>query len=108
MHRRYLPYKCAHGGVQHFFLKTHAFLCLCFVCTFPFCLYACICTAHGAALRRWSLAGFTALYLLVGFLVFVFAPALVFTWLEGWSYRESVYYAFITLSTIGFGDYTAG
>ncbi|XP_037079935.1 potassium channel subfamily K member 16-like [Pollicipes pollicipes] len=57
---------------------------------------------------RWSLAGFTALYLLVGFLLFVFAPALVFTWLEGWSYRVSVYYAFITLSTIGFGDYTAG
>ncbi|XP_043199939.1 uncharacterized protein LOC122369336 [Amphibalanus amphitrite] len=56
---------------------------------------------------RWSLAGFTALYLLVGFLLFVFAPAVVFTWLEGWNYRESVYYAFITLSTIGFGDYTA-
>lgn len=56
---------------------------------------------------RWSLAGFTALYLLVGFLLFVFAPAVVFSWLEGWSYRESVYYAFITLSTIGFGDFTA-
>ena len=57
---------------------------------------------------RWSLAGFTVLYLLVGFLLFVFAPAVVFTWLEGWNYRESVYYAFITLSTIGFGDFTAG
>ena len=26
---------------------------------------------------------------------------------EGWSYFESLYYCFITLSTIGFGDYVA-
>ncbi|XP_074986061.1 potassium channel, subfamily K, member 16-like isoform X2 [Caretta caretta] len=27
---------------------------------------------------------------------------------EGWSYSEGVYFAFITLSTIGFGDYVVG
>ena len=57
---------------------------------------------------RWSLAGFTVLYLLVGLLMFVFVPAIFFSWLEDWNYREAVYYAFITLSTIGFGDFTAG
>ena len=65
-------------------------------------------TALYLLLRRWSLGAFTALYLLVGFVLFVFAPAIVFSWLEDWNYREAVYYAFITLSTVGFGDYTAG
>ena len=27
---------------------------------------------------------------------------------EGWSYSEGIYFAFITLSTIGFGDYVVG
>ncbi|KAL2099400.1 hypothetical protein ACEWY4_005880 [Coilia grayii] len=35
------------------------------------------------------------------------APVLVFQHYEGWSYAEAVYYSFITLSTIGFGDYVA-
>ena len=70
----------------------------------PFLTYFC----PPALLGRWSLAAFTVLYLLVGFLMFVFVPAIFFTWLEDWNYREAVYYAFITLSTIGFGDFTAG
>ncbi|KAL6031531.1 hypothetical protein STEG23_017466 [Scotinomys teguina] len=28
--------------------------------------------------------------------------------MEGWSYMESFYFAFITLSTVGFGDYVIG
>lgn len=27
---------------------------------------------------------------------------------EGWTYEVSVYYAYVTLSTIGFGDYVTG
>ncbi|KAF0302652.1 Open rectifier potassium channel protein 1 [Amphibalanus amphitrite] len=56
---------------------------------------------------RWSLAALTVLYLLFGLLLFVLVPAVAFSWLENWNYREAVYYAFVTLSTIGFGDYTA-
>jgi len=33
---------------------------------------------------------------------------LLFKEYEGWSYAEAIYYCFITLSTIGFGDYVAG
>ena len=33
--------------------------------------------------------------------------ATVFTRYEGWSYFDSVYYCFITLTTIGFGDMVA-
>ncbi|MEE6494082.1 hypothetical protein FKM82_017012 [Ascaphus truei] len=44
-------------------------------------------------------------FLVTGILVFLGLPPIVFTRMEGWNYREGVYYAFITLSTIGFGDY---
>ncbi|XP_036398150.1 potassium channel subfamily K member 17 [Megalops cyprinoides] len=42
-----------------------------------------------------------------GVLVFFVLPMHVFTMQEGWSYAQSIYYCFITLSTIGFGDYVA-
>ncbi|KAK8389498.1 hypothetical protein O3P69_008889 [Scylla paramamosain] len=43
---------------------------------------------------------FVASYLGVG--------ALLFTWLEGWSLMDAGYFCFITLSTIGFGDFVPG
>ncbi|XP_053331177.1 potassium channel subfamily K member 16-like [Spea bombifrons] len=43
-----------------------------------------------------------------GIIVFIAIPPIVFTRTEGWSYREGIYYAFISLSTIGFGDYVVG
>uniref|UniRef100_T1JCQ6 Potassium channel domain-containing protein n=1 Tax=Strigamia maritima TaxID=126957 RepID=T1JCQ6_STRMM len=51
----------------------------------------------------------TFLYLVPGMVIFLFLPAVAFTFLEeDWSYLESFYFAFITLTTIGFGDYVAG
>lgn len=47
-------------------------------------------------------------HLMPGFIMFIFFPAFVFSHYEGWSYDEAVYYAFVTLTTIGFGDYVAG
>lgn len=35
-------------------------------------------------------------------------PAILFVIFEGWDYALAVYYAFVTLTTIGFGDYVAG
>ncbi|XP_044234239.1 potassium channel subfamily K member 17 isoform X1 [Ursus arctos] len=54
---------------------------------------------------RW-LAGAGAL--LSGLLLFLLLPPLLFCHMEGWSYVESFYFAFITLSTVGFGDYVIG
>ncbi|XP_077855219.1 potassium channel subfamily K member 17 isoform X1 [Macaca mulatta] len=51
---------------------------------------------------RW-LAGSGAL--LSGLLLFLLLPPLLFSHMEGWSYMEGFYFAFITLSTVGFGDY---
>jgi len=39
---------------------------------------------------------------------FAFIPSVVFQRLEGWTFGEGVYYAMITLTTIGLGDYEAG
>ncbi|XP_019373939.1 PREDICTED: potassium channel subfamily K member 16-like [Gavialis gangeticus] len=47
-------------------------------------------------------------FLVMGILVFLCLPSLVFQIVEGWSYSEGIYFAFITLSTIGFGDYVVG
>ncbi|XP_062863499.1 potassium channel subfamily K member 16-like [Trichomycterus rosablanca] len=48
------------------------------------------------------------LFLLMGSVLFLVFPPLIFSYVEGWSYGEGFYYAFITLSTIGFGDYVVG
>lgn len=57
------------------------------------------------AKARW-LAGSSAL--LSGLLLFLLLPPLLFCHMEGWSYVEGIYFAFITLSTVGFGDYVIG
>ncbi|XP_071971886.1 potassium channel, subfamily K, member 16-like [Engystomops pustulosus] len=47
-------------------------------------------------------------FLVTGVVVFLGIPPLIFRATEQWTYREGVYYAFISLSTIGFGDYVVG
>ncbi|XP_013421280.1 potassium channel subfamily K member 10 [Lingula anatina] len=48
------------------------------------------------------------LTLALGIILFMIVPAGIFTAIEGWTYAESLYYTFITLTTIGFGDFVAG
>uniref|UniRef100_A0A8C0B2I7 Potassium two pore domain channel subfamily K member 17 n=1 Tax=Buteo japonicus TaxID=224669 RepID=A0A8C0B2I7_9AVES len=43
--------------------------------------------------------------LVTGLLLFLLLPPSLFSDKEGWSYEEGFYYSFITISTIGFGDY---
>lgn len=50
----------------------------------------------------------TALFLLWGLFVHLVIPPFVFMTLEEWSYLEGLYFSFITLTTVGFGDYVAG
>ncbi|XP_029114406.1 potassium channel subfamily K member 16-like [Scleropages formosus] len=49
-----------------------------------------------------------ASFLVLGTVLFLVLPPVLFSYAEGWTYGESFYYAFITLSTIGFGDYVVG
>lgn len=45
------------------------------------------------------------LHLVPASVLLVFLPSCLFTYFEGWPYSVSVYYSFVTLSTIGFGDF---
>ncbi|XP_031595086.1 potassium channel subfamily K member 5-like [Oreochromis aureus] len=49
-----------------------------------------------------------ALFLLWGLLVHLVIPPFVFMSMEEWTYLEGFYFSFITLTTVGFGDYVAG
>lgn len=48
------------------------------------------------------------LSILLGCLLFVAVPILVFQEVEKWTVLESAYFVVITLTTVGFGDYVAG
>ncbi|CAM4701017.1 unnamed protein product [Lepidochelys kempii] len=48
------------------------------------------------------------LFILIGCILFVTIPTIVFQRVEGWTLLESVYFVVVTLTTIGFGDYVAG
>ena len=49
------------------------------------------------------------IYLILGPLLFILVPALVLIHIEvKWSYLDAIYFSFITLSTIGFGDLVPG
>uniref|UniRef100_A0A3B4Z6P6 Potassium channel, subfamily K, member 17 n=1 Tax=Stegastes partitus TaxID=144197 RepID=A0A3B4Z6P6_9TELE len=45
---------------------------------------------------------------LCGTVLFFIVPMIVFQQHEGWTHSQAIYYCFITLSTIGFGDFVAG
>ncbi|XP_061572593.1 potassium channel subfamily K member 5b [Cololabis saira] len=61
----------------------------------------------GVSVKRVQLTC-TALFLSWGLLVHLVIPPFVFMSMEGWSYLEGIYFSFITLTTVGFGDYVAG
>ncbi|XP_075963126.1 potassium channel subfamily K member 17-like [Anarhichas minor] len=44
---------------------------------------------------------------LSGAVLFFVVPMIVFQLHEGWTFSQAIYYCFITLSTIGFGDFVA-
>jgi len=59
----------------------------------------------------WSLGKHVVrmfLNIVIFLMVFAIIPACLFWQLEEWTLPEGIYYAFITLTTIGFGDYEAG
>lgn len=55
--------------------------------------------------QRFTLIGRILLYLIPGIVIFIFLPSCLFTYIEGWPYSVSIYYSFVTLTTIGFGDF---
>ncbi|KAM9786640.1 potassium channel subfamily K member 5a [Syngnathus typhle] len=64
-------------------------------------------TKKGLSLRK-SQFTCTAIFLLWGLLIHLVLPPFVFMSQEGWTYVEGLYFSFVTLTTIGFGDLVAG
>ncbi|KAF7228346.1 potassium channel subfamily K member 10 [Nothobranchius furzeri] len=48
------------------------------------------------------------LSILIGCLIFLAVPTVVFQRVEKWTFLESLYFVVITLTTVGFGDYVPG
>ncbi|XP_054653533.1 potassium channel subfamily K member 5a [Dunckerocampus dactyliophorus] len=64
-------------------------------------------TKKGFSLRKAQFTC-TAIFLLWGVLIHLVLPPFVFMSQEGWTYVEGLYFSFVTLTTIGFGDLVAG
>ncbi|XP_015675118.1 potassium channel subfamily K member 5 [Protobothrops mucrosquamatus] len=64
-------------------------------------------TKRGVTLRKAQITC-TAIFIIWGILVHLVLPPLVFMVTEEWDYIEGLYFSFITITTIGFGDYVAG
>ncbi|XP_037550465.1 potassium channel subfamily K member 5a [Nematolebias whitei] len=64
-------------------------------------------TKKGVSLRKAQFTC-TAIFLLWGVLIHLVLPPFVFMSQEGWTYIEGLYFSFVTLTTIGFGDFVAG
>ncbi|XP_077346384.1 potassium channel subfamily K member 5 [Lithobates pipiens] len=64
-------------------------------------------TKRGVTLRKAQITC-TAIFIVWGVLVHLVIPPFIFMKTEGWDYIEGLYFSFITITTIGFGDYVAG
>lgn len=64
-------------------------------------------TKRGLSLRKAQFTC-TAIFIVWGVLVHLVIPPFVFMSQEGWTYVEGLYFSFVTLTTIGFGDLVAG
>ncbi|XP_006882081.1 PREDICTED: potassium channel subfamily K member 5 [Elephantulus edwardii] len=64
-------------------------------------------TKRGVSLRKAQITC-TAIFIVWGVLFHLVIPPFVFMVTEEWDYIEGLYYSFITISTIGFGDFVAG
>lgn len=63
---------------------------------------------HSLHSQRLSRVSIHLASLVSGVLLFFLVPMVLFQQQEGWTYSQAIYYCFITLSTIGFGDFVAG
>nr|XP_028564050.1 potassium channel subfamily K member 9-like [Podarcis muralis] len=66
------------------------------------------CTEKVYGKGRKKSARYIFVFVVLGILMFLILPAFFFQWMEGWAYYEAIYFTFVTLSTIGFGDYIIG
>ncbi len=47
-------------------------------------------------------------FFIAGLFLFIVIPSIIFTAIQDWTYFESIYFCFVTLTTVGFGDFVPG
>lgn len=83
-------------------LSNHYYSFLLFVCCF-------LCRPQKHKVKPTTVRVISAvLSILIGCLIFLAVPTVVFQKVEDWSFLESLYFVVITLTTVGFGDYVPG
>ena len=45
-------------------------------------------------------------FVLIGFIIFLVIPTIIFMSVEDWDLLDALYFSLVSLSTIGFGDFT--
>ncbi|XP_055380306.1 open rectifier potassium channel protein 1 [Condylostylus longicornis] len=55
--------------------------------------------------RQFGLIATIAMALVPGIVFFLIIPSCIFCYFEGWPFTLSLYYSYVTTTTIGFGDY---
>jgi potassium channel subfamily K protein 1 len=65
------------------------------------------CAVRGVPVGYLRMFHLSAIMLVV-LLVVMFVPAIFYSQLEGWNYFEAFYFCFISLTTIGLGDFVPG
>lgn len=95
------------------FTKTGAFYFAIFAASLYIIIGFLMClTVHGAYKRYFprdfnlTPAQRTLMIQTMGFVIYLLLGALVFSKIEGWRYLDAVYWADVTLLTIGLGDYS--
>ena len=59
--------------------------------------------------KKWQRKAFSLFFIFgVGMFFFIFIPAIIFFAIEGWLYYEALYFCFVSLTTVGFGDFVPG
>jgi len=66
-----------------------------------FCLSRC---SKSCAMDCGALVFRTIVIAVLGIILFMIIPSIIFAQIEPWSYGDAFYFSFITLATIGFGD----
>ena len=55
--------------------------------------------------KLWVKTAVLLIGAIIGLIAFILIPSIIFKALNDWTYFESIYFSFVSLTTVGFGDF---